>query len=356
MRAAVYRGVGKLVIEEVPRPDIGPGELLVRVDVCGVCPTDIKKIQKGLLDPPRIFGHEIAGTVAARGAGVSRFREGERVVVHHHVPCGACFYCERRAYAQCAVYKKNGTSAGFEPAGGGFAEYVRVMDWIVPRGVLAIPDDVSSEEASFVEPVNTCLKAVEKAELRAGETVLVVGQGPIGLLLMQIARCAGARVAASDSLPDRLEMSRRLGVDVALEAGTGVAAAVQEVSEGRGADCTFLAAPGQGAFDQALQATRPAGRVIVFSATSRGELAEVDLGPLCTSEKQLLTAYSASIDVQQRAAELVFSRAVRVKELISHRFPLDAAAAAVDLVARPSLGTLKAVLEVGAPRAVDRVG
>src|SRR5579862_2202501 len=130
MRAAVYRGPGDLRLESIPVPEPGPGELLVRVDVCGVCPTDIKKIEKGLLAPPRVFGHEIAGTVARAGSGVTRFSTGDRVVVHHHIPCRRCPLCLEGAYAQCAVYKKNGTTAGFEPSGGGFAQFVRVMDWI----------------------------------------------------------------------------------------------------------------------------------------------------------------------------------------------------------------------------------
>jgi L-iditol 2-dehydrogenase len=346
MRAAVYRGDAQLVIEEVPVPEIGAGEMLVAVDVCGVCPTDIKKIQKGLVPPPRIFGHEIAGTVRDVGAGVTAYRPGDRVVVHHHVPCGECFYCAHQAYAQCAHYKKNGTTAGFEPSGGGFSEYIRVMDWIVARGVVRIPDDVTAEEASFVEPVNTCLKAVERVQLRPGEWVLVVGQGPIGLLLMQIARTFGSRVVVSDTMPDRLDVAERLGAEVALDARGDVVAEVWERTEGRGADCTFLAAPGERAFAQALEATRPAGRVMVFAATSPGETAVVDLGPLCTSEKQILTAYSSSIDIQERSAELVFSRRVRVRELITHRFALEDAARAIAQVAQPHPGTLKAVVEM----------
>jgi L-iditol 2-dehydrogenase len=346
MRAAVYRGDARLIIEDLPVPEIGPGEMLVAVGACGVCPTDIKKIQKGLVSPPRIFGHEIAGTVSKVGPGATAFQPGDRVVVHHHVPCGACFYCARGAYAQCAHYKKNGTTAGFEPSGGGFAEYVRVMDWIVARGVVRIPDGASFEEASFVEPVNTCLKAAEAAHVTPGETVLVVGQGPIGLLLMQIANVMGARVLASDALPDRLAMSRSLGAFEALDAESDVTGRLRDLTEGRGADCTLLAAPGGAAFAQALDATRPAGRVMVFSATSRGETATVDLGPLCTSERQILTAYSSSIDLQERAAELVFNRRVRVAELVTHRFPLREAQAAVDQVSRPSAGTLKAVLDM----------
>ncbi|MCU0242248.1 MAG: alcohol dehydrogenase catalytic domain-containing protein, partial [Vicinamibacteria bacterium] len=302
MWAAVYRGQDELSVESVPIPEIGPGEMLVRVDVCGVCPTDIKKIHKGLLPPPRIFGHEIAGTVAEIGAQVQGFRAGDRVVVHHHIPCGSCFYCRHQAYAQCAHYKVNGTTAGFEPSGGGFAEYVRVMDWIVARGTIPIPGSVTAEEASFVEPVNTCLKAVQVANTQPGETVLVVGQGPIGLLLAQIARFAGAAVYVSDTLADRREMGLKMGAELALDGRADVVAEMRAITAGRGVDCVFLAAPGRAAFQQAVDATRPAGRVMVFSATSVGETAEVELGLLCTSEKQILTSYSSSVDIQELAA------------------------------------------------------
>lgn len=351
MKAAVYHGKGDLRVEELPLPVPGPGELLLRVDACGICPTDLKKIQKGLLPGPRVFGHEIAGTVAALGAGTAGWREGQRMVVHHHVPCGECFYCARRAYAQCPRYKQNGTTAGFEPAGGGYAEYVRVLDWVVRRGVVPIPDGVSAVEASFVEPVNTCLKAVEKAGVGPGETVLVVGQGPIGLLLMQLARCADATVVVSDPLAERRELARGLGAAEAFDPGEDVPARVRERTGGRGADCVLVAAGGAPAMAQALLATRPAGRVLSFAATSPGETAEVDFGLLTTAEKDILTAYSSSIDLQQRAADLVFTRAVRVRELVSHRLPMERAAEAFALALQPLPGTFKVVLQMtGAER------
>lgn len=345
MRAAVYRGPNEFRLEDVPIPEVGPGEILVRVDTCGVCGTDVKKIRKGLLPGPRVFGHEIAGTIARAGMGVTRFREGDRVALHHHIPCGACFYCGRGAFAQCAVYKRNGTTAGFEPAGGGFAEYVKALDWIVARGAVPIPDGVLAEEASFVEPVNTCLKAVCKAGVAKGQTVLVVGQGPIGLLLMQLARWQGAEVVASDPLADRREMSRRLGAAAVIDSAGDVAAEVQALTGGRGADRTLLAALGPSAFQQAIHATRPAGRIMVFAATSPGETVEVDLGALCAAEKEIVTSYSASIDVQDQATRLVFGREIRVRELITHRLPLAEAARAVDLASRPQPGVLKVVLE-----------
>jgi L-iditol 2-dehydrogenase len=353
MKAVVYRGVNDVRVEELPVPEPGRGEMLVRVDACGICPTDLKKIQKGLLPGPRIFGHEIAGRVAALGPGTARWREGQRVVVHHHVPCGTCFYCQRSAYAQCARYKENGTTAGFEPSGGGYAEYVRVLDWIVERGTVAIPDDVGAEEAVFVEPVNTCLKAVEKAAILPGETVLVVGQGPIGLLLMQLARWLGATVVASDPIAERRAKAVELGASFVLDSTVDVPAEVRGLTAGRGADCALLAAVGEAAFAQAVAATRPAGRVLSFAATSRGDAAEVDLGLLTTSEKDILTAYSSSIELQEQAAKLVFGREVRVREMVSHRLPIDRAPEAFALATRPGPGTLKVVLQMSGEGAVS---
>src|ERR1700674_1558206 len=198
MHAAVYRGSSVVRVEEIPTPAIGPGEILIRVEACGICHTDLKKIEYDLLAPPRVYGHETAGVVAAVGARVTRFRPGDRVVAFHHIPCRNCFYCLRKNYAQCPVYKKVGITAGFEPAGGGFAQYVRVMDWIVDRGVVKIPEGVSFERATLVEPVNSCLKAVVQCDPHPAAFVLVMGQGPIGLMFTMLVHRSGARVAATD--------------------------------------------------------------------------------------------------------------------------------------------------------------
>jgi L-iditol 2-dehydrogenase len=317
--------------------------MVVRVEACGVCGTDIKKVQKGLLPGPRIFGHEMAGVVAGTGRGVARFREGDRVALHHHIPCRDCFYCRQAAYAQCEQYKRNGTTAGFEPAGGGFSEYVKALDWIVERGAIPVPDGVHAEEAAFVEPVNTCLKAVRRAGVEKGQAVLVVGQGPIGLLLTQLCRWSGTEPIVSDPLADRRETALRLGAEVALPAGHGVPGEVRRLT-GRGADVAIVAALGTAALRQAIDAVRPAGRIIVFAATSPGETAEIDLGALCAAEKELLTSYSASVDVQDLAARLVFGREIRVRDLITHRFPLEQAARALDVAAQPAPGVLKVML------------
>src|ERR1700676_5375839 len=195
MRAAVYTGSSTVSVEHVPTPQIGPGELLIQVESCGICHTDLKKIEYNLLAAPRIYGHETAGTIAAVGEGVTRWKVGDRVIVFHHIPCGECFYCQRKLYAQCPVYKKVGVTAGYEPAGGGFSQYVRAMDWIVEQGVEKIPDGVSFDQACFVEPANTCLKGVKLVDPQAEDVVVILGQGPIGLIFTMMVARAGSRLS-----------------------------------------------------------------------------------------------------------------------------------------------------------------
>ncbi|HYT06902.1 MAG TPA: alcohol dehydrogenase catalytic domain-containing protein [Rugosimonospora sp.] len=337
MRAGVYRGAGRVATEHVPVPEIADGEVLIQVAACGICGTDLKKIQHGFIAPPQIFGHEVAGAIAAVGRGVHRWREGDRVVSFHHVPCGACFYCDRRLFSQCPAYKKVGLTAGFEPNGGGFAEYVRAMPWIVERGMIEIPADVSFEEATFVEPVNTCLKAVEKARVEAGETVVVIGQGPVGMLLMLLARRAGARVFTTDPMAERRAVSERLGAAATFDPlACSVAEEVRKHTAGRGADAVLVAVPLPAAVSEALAIARPGGRVLLFAQNDphmKIEFAAADIG---VEEKEILGSYSAALDRQEESANLVFSRALPVSALITHRFSLEEFGAALSLAARPN--------------------
>jgi len=345
MRAAVYRGAGRVVVEPVPVPEISAGEILIHVAACGICGTDVKKIQHGFVAPPQIFGHEAAGTVVAVGEGVERWKLGDRVVGFHHVPCGNCFYCARRLFSQCPAYKKVGLTAGFTPNGGGFAEYVRAMPWVVERGLLRIPDDVTFEEATFVEPVNTCLKAVEGARIAAGETALVMGQGPIGLLLMLLAKLKGATVLASDPMPERRAKSVQLGAAAAFDPTEGrLAAQVRERTEGRGADAVLVAVPVPSALTEALSVARPGGRVLLFAQNDPKMRIEFPAAEVGVEEKEILGSYSAAIDRQSEAAELVFSRRLPVRELISHRFPLERFTDALDLASHPTGDSLKVVV------------
>ena len=347
MKAAVYRGINDVRVETVPVPQIGSGELLVRVHTCGICGTDLKKIATGSHSAPRIFGHETAGVVAATGVGVTDFRPGDRVVVFHHIPCGDCFYCRHKTFAQCDTYKKVGCTAGFEPSGGGFAEYVRVMDWIVRQGTVRIAEGVSFEQACFVEPVNTCMKAIQTLRLSAGERVLVIGQGPIGILLSVLAKRAGASVITSDLHRQRLTISETFGLQNLIDASrTDTVHAVREHTEGRGADAAILAVGGNGLIRTAMDTVRPGGRVLLFAQTVHGD-ATIDPAAICVDEKTLLGSYSASVDLQEESVRFVMNREADLRSLISHRFPLSRSVEALNLAAKPQPDSMKIVIQAG---------
>jgi L-iditol 2-dehydrogenase len=377
MRAVVYRGVNDLRLETVPVPRIGRNELLVKVAVCGVCPTDIKKIQHGTVPPPRIFGHETAGTIVQIGGGrstldtrLSSLKPGDRVALHHHVPCLGCHFCRHHAFAQCETYKRTGITAGFEPAGGGYAEYVRVMPFVLP-GVAKIPAKNSFAEGAMLEPVNTVLKAVRRLNLLPGDTVLVAGQGPIGLMFTRLLQLAGAHVLATDLLESRLKLAKKFGAR-----WTRLVESRKSRDESRKAsaldprpssfDAAVIAVPSDAAVHQALQLVRGGGQVLLFAHTRRAGAVErrktrdegreslaldsrrstFDFSSICLDEKDLIGSYSSDFTLQSEVARLVFSRRLDVRPLISHQFPLEQTAAAVELAAQPTSDSLKVVVHV----------
>ncbi len=349
MQAAVYRGINDMRVETVPVPAIGPGELLIKVATCGVCGTDLKKIHTGSHSAPRIFGHEMAGTIVRLGEGVTRFQLGERVVVHHHVPCGDCYYCRKGIPSQCSLYKKVGVTAGFEPSGGGFAEYIRVMDWIAAsRGVVRIPDGVPFEQASFLEPLNTVLKGVKLLNLADDDTVLVIGQGPIGLMHAALALRTGARVLTSDLYPERHAIAAKFGLHNPIHAGTeDVVERVFQETEGRGADAVILAVGGNALIKTAMAAVRPGGKVMLFAQTQYGEAA-FDPGQVCMDEKTLLGSYSSSFAILDEVTELVFGgyrNGFDLTQLISHRFPLQQSVEAIEIASSPKADSMKIMIE-----------
>lgn len=354
MRAAVYRAVDTVTTEVVPVPEIGPGEVLVRIDSCGICGTDLKKIHTGSHSAPRVFGHEMAGTIVRIGDGVRGFAVGDRVMAFHHIPCGECFYCRKRTFAQCERYKLVGTTAGVgAAAGGGFAEYIRVMDWIVGdgtklAGLIPVPDDIPFEQAAWIEPVNTCFKAIRLLDLQPDETVLVIGQGSIGIMLAALAHQTGATVLTSDMYPERHAIAAQYGLSHPIDASGDVIAACKAVTEGRGVDVALVAVGADKLIAQAMEAIRPGGRVMLFASTQHGE-APFDPAAVCMEEKTLMGSYSASVAIQQEGIDLVFegyrSGKLDLTKLISHRFSLDEAAEAVHLASNPQPDSMKIFLK-----------
>jgi L-iditol 2-dehydrogenase len=345
MTAAVYKGAQKVDVEAIPVPEIGRGEVLIRVETCGICHTDLKKIEYDLLPPPRVYGHETAGVIAAVGEGVTQYAPGDRVVVFHHIPCGQCFYCSKKLYAQCTVYKKVGVTAGFEPAGGGFSQYVRVMDWIVQRGIERIPEGVSFDQASFVEPVNTCVKGMHQLDPQPGDVVAILGQGPIGLIFTMLAARTGARIVATDTMEFRRGLALRFGAREAHDPrGEAFARTVKAMTDGRGADLVIIAVSAPGIVEQAVACSRPGAKILLFAQTSHKERIEVSGADICVGERTLCGSYSASVDVQKESANLVFSGALPVEELVSHRFALTDIHLGMERALHPDPESLKIVV------------
>ncbi len=345
MRAGVYREKGIVRVEEVPVPEVRDGEVLIKVAACGICGTDIKKIFQRYVEPPQILGHELAGTVVAVGPDITKWKPGDRVMSFHHTPCGKCFYCEKRLFSQCQQYKTTGLTAGFTPNGGGFAQYVKAMPWVAERGIVALPDDVSFEEATFIEPINTIVKAVDKARVAPGESVLVIGCGPIGLQLLMVSKLRTSNLFTSDPIPERRAKSLTLGAIESFDPTNGkLVAAIQARTEGRGADAVLVAVAHPALVVEALAAARPGGRVLLFAANDPVTKIEFPAAAVGIDEKEILGSYSAAVDIQLSAAALVLEKKLPVLEIVTHRFPLDRIQEALELAAKPTAQSLKILI------------
>jgi len=345
MRAGVFREKGIVRVEEVPVPEVGDGEVLIKVAACGICGTDIKKIFQRYVEPPQILGHELSGTVVAIGRGVDKWTPGDRVMSFHHTPCGRCFYCEKRLFSQCQQYKTTGLTAGFTPNGGGFAQYVKAMPWVAERGIVALPDNVSFEEATFIEPINTIVKAVQKARITAGETVLIIGCGPIGLQLLMVSKLEGPKVYTSDPIPQRRAKSLTLGALESFDPTSGkLVDEVRARTDGRGADAVLVAVAHPSVVTDALATARPGGRVLLFAANDPVTKIEFPAAAVGIDEKEILGSYSAAVDIQESAADLVLGKKLPVMEIVTHRFSLDRIQEALELAARPTAESLKILI------------
>jgi L-iditol 2-dehydrogenase len=335
MRVAVYHSNSDIRIEERERPGIGPGEVLLRIEASGICGSDVFEAYRRPR-APLILGHEVAGVVAAVGEGVTSFRPGDRVFATHHVPCFECARCRSGHPSTCELLR----TTSFDP--GGFAEFARVPAPQVRRGMLALPDEVSFEEGSFVEPLACVVQGQRHASVTGSHSVVVVGSGLSGLLHLKLARAAGARVIAVDVSPFRLQAASRLGAEVALPAGEDLPARLRAANGGRLADrvivCTAAAAQ-----RQAVALAEPGGTVLFFAPCNPGETVALPLFDLWRDEITITFSYAASGDDLVAALELIRSGRVPVADLISHRLPLTDAGRGFALTAR-GVESLKVIL------------
>ena len=324
VRAVVLRDGGALGVEEMPRPRAAAGEIVLSLRGCGLCGSDIIKVGSPV-PRPLVLGHELVGDVVEVDAAVERFRVGDRVVAAHHVPCGRCHYCRRGSASMCREFK----GSNLDP--GGFAEYVRVPAANVQHATFRIPGHVDDESASFVEPLACCLRAVRRAPIQSGDTVVVVGLGSIGCLFVQLARRAGAHVAGVDPLPERADLAKRLGADMA---GTSeaVTRAVHEYAEGRGADQIIITGGGAEVLPWAIANVRDGGIVHYFAGG--GGTLPLALADLYHRELTLTSTYSSSPVDLGEAFRLIAAAAIITSPLLTERVTLDGLANALGRMRR----------------------
>ena len=339
MRVAMYYNNHDVRVEELPVPEIGPGELLVKVEASGICGSDVMewyRIQKA----PMVLGHEVAGTIVQAGAGVERFREGDRMIVTHHVPCNACRYCLSGHHTVCDTLRET----TFDP--GGFAEYLRVPAINVDRGVFTLPDGLSFDEASFAEPLACVYRGQRRANIQPGQSVIVLGSGLAGLLHINLAKALGAgRIIATDMVPARLEAAKSLGADHTFLATEDVPARLREVNDGRLADLVIVCTGAPPALQQGLDSVDRGGTVLFFAPTEPGVSITVPINDLFfRNDATLTTTYAGAPGDLATALVMIGSGRVQVGQMISHRVGLDEAALGFQLTAEAK-SSLKVIIQ-----------
>ena len=339
MRVAVYYSNSDIRIEERAIPDIGPGEVLMNVEASGICGSDVLEWYR-LHKAPLVLGHEVAGQVVKVGDGVTKFKEGDRIVAAHHVPCNTCSYCLTGHHTACDTLR----STNFDP--GGFAEYIRLPSVNVDRGTHHIPKELSYEDATFHEPLGCVLRAFRAAKLLPGQCVLVLGSGIAGLLIVHLAKVLGAgKILAVDIVPFRLDMARKFGADEAILPSKDLSLFLREMNSGRLADLVFVSTGAQQAHTLSLECVERGGKILFFALTDPEFKLSVSINNLFVrNDITLTTSYGASPYDSWQALELMRASRVDVKGMITHRLPLEETGEGFCLVAEAK-DSMKIIIE-----------
>lgn len=331
MKAVFPAGAGKVELREVAQPKLGKEEILVKMSVCGICGTDIEKT-RGETHTPQVLGHEVSGVVDQIAEGVTDVEEGGRVVVHHHVSCGECYYCKSGSPTLCDLFQKT----NLDPCG--FAEYFRVPKANVARGaILRIPDKLSLEDASFVEPLGCCLRNLASVGNVSGKSVAVFGVGSTGALMLQLlnARAAGP-IIAIDVSPFRLKFAHRTGADISINPnGNDLGASLKAATDGRGVDVAIVATGSVKALNNSLSIVRRGGIINLFGMPTKDAKLTIDPSRLFINGIRIVPSYSTTEKEMKEAIKLVSLGKVKVAELISHRFPLTHSVEAFRVASNP---------------------
>jgi len=338
MRVAMYYNNRDVRLEEMPIPEIGPGEMLVKVIASGICGSDVLEWYR-LQKAPLVLGHEITGEIAALGDGVTAYKTGNRVFVSHHVPCNTCHYCLNDHHTACETLH----TTNYDP--GGFAEYIRVPRINTDRGVFVLPEGVSYEEGVFIEPLACVVRGQRLAALQPGQTLLILGGGISGLLHLLLARASGVgRIIVTDINEYRLKMAKRLGADFTIHADENIPARLRLINEGRLADIAVVCTGAQAAFTQSLYSVDRGGTILCFATTEPGATLPVPINDFWRNEIRLMPSYGNSPRDAVVAIELIRSGRVAVRKMITHRLSLEEAGRGFALVAE-SGASMKVIIE-----------
>jgi L-iditol 2-dehydrogenase len=325
MLACLISRQGLAEVAEVPVPRLQPGEVLIKLASAGVCGTDIEKVH-GAYGPGGILGHEVSGTIASVADEVTDLRKSDRVIAHHHVPCYDCHYCKQGDHTMCDLFRKT----NFDPCG--LAEYFRVPEPNVTRGgVLRLPSEASFEEGSMIEPTACCLRALNKAELKPGDRVLVVGLGPTGLTQIQLLRKMGAStIIGVDILSHRLEMALKLGASEAIDSSSrDISDYVTKLTR-VGVDLAIVSTGNPKAIQPALASVRKGGKLLLFGAPAQGSTIDLDVGALFSRQISIVTSYSCVESDIHRALGFLTRGDIDLRSMVTDRFALRDAPRALE--------------------------
>lgn len=317
MRAGVYYNNNKVIVEEMPKPVINENEILIRVEACGICGSDIMEWYR-IKKAPLVLGHELCGEVVEAGSQVTKFKKWDRVFSTHHVPCDTCPYCLRGHHTACSMFQNVNNHTP-----GGFSEYLKVSGRSLKTGTFVLPEEMSYEEGTFIEPLGTAVRCLRTAELKPGDTVLILGSGIIGLLIIKLARAMGAgRIIATDLSQERLQAARTFGAENVIGADQDIPAEIKKICGGSLADKVILCTGALSAARQALGSADKGGIITFFAVPNPGQELSVDFNPFWRNDITIKTCYGAAPVDNIQALELIRSKALNVKEMITHTFPL----------------------------------
>jgi L-iditol 2-dehydrogenase len=340
MKAGIYYGKGDIRYEDVEIPVIKDGEILIKTEACGLCGTDIHKALDSTVKGPVVLGHEAVGRVVEKGKGVERFNIGDRIITAIHVPCFTCHYCNKGQYTLCAQFK----NTNIEP--GGFAEYIRIPEEHVKHLVQIVPENISIEEATLAEPVACCIHGLKAADIKPGDSVMVMGAGQIGSIHGQLAKLKGAdKVIITDISEFKLRKAKELGVDFTVNVlKENLSERIEEITGGNGVDIAIIAAGNSSLLSEAVRLLRRGGKIIVFSPFDKDNMVKIDAGRFFRDEISIIGTYSVTPYDFPEAMDIIEKGKINIKSMITHTFPLEKLKEAVELAADPEKESLKIII------------